>query len=99
MNKIRYKSEATMITVAQAGQPGQLIRKAVQGTVEVPYSEAALEHVKSIAADGGYEIVKDEDLAPDAAAVSQERIRIVEQGTGKTYVLYVENGKLMMEVE
>lgn len=98
MNKIRYKSEATMITVAQAGHPGDLVHKSVQGTVEVPYSEAALEHVKSIAA-GDYEIVKDEDLVPDAAAVSQDRIRIVEQGTGKTYVLYVENGKLMMEVE
>lgn len=98
---IRYKTEATVIAVAEAGQPGDLIRKPVHGTVEVPYSEAALEYVKSIAG-GGYEVVDGSSAAldsfPDAAA-SQDRIRITEQGTGKTYVLYVEDGKLMMEVE
>lgn len=88
-----------MVAVAEAGQPGELIHKPVHGTVEVPYSEAALEHVKSIAADGAYEIVDSDDAAPDEAAASQDRIRITEQGTGKTYVLYVEDGKLMMEVE
>lgn len=99
MNKIRYKYNATMLTVNQIGQPGELIRKPILGTAEIPYSEKNLEMVKRIASDGAYEIVNSDDAAPDEAAASRDQIRIVEQGTGKTYVLYVENGKLMMEVE
>ena len=97
MKIIRYKTAGEMLTQIRNGS---LQKQTITGTVEKPYSEEALKEAEAEAIPGTIEVI---DAVPPVANnvahhVLHDQLALVDRATGKPYVVYVENGKLMMEV-
>lgn len=92
MKKIIYKVHSQQLLGSRFSTPET---RPVVVSKEVPYSEAALEWAKTEALPGTLEIL--EETEPVAAEVCN-KILLKDRSTDKVFELYVENGKLMMEV-
>lgn len=92
MKIIRYKTAGEMLTQIRNGS---LQKQTITGTVEKPYSEEALKEAEAEAIPGTIEVI--DAVLPVAHHVLHDQLALVDRATGKPYVVYVENGKLMME--
>jgi hypothetical protein len=63
-------------------------------TVQLPYTEANLAAAKAEALPGSLQILEE----AEAPAEPMDRVLLKDRATGKTFEVYVESGKLMMEV-
>lgn len=99
MKKIFYKTSGTMLV---AGPNGDLVPKPVEASVEAAYSESALQYAETVAIPGSIVILGDDAPAKADTIETPEpintRLLLQDRATGKIYEIYVENGKLMMEV-
>ena len=94
MKKIRYKIPAAALV---HGSDGKLIRKPLTATTEIPFSEANMLHAEAKAMPGTVQVVESSEQAVKSVA-TQDCICLIDRATGDPHVVYVENGKLMMEV-
>ena len=97
MKTIRYETAGEMLT---QGRSGSIQKQAIVGLVEKPYSEEAMREAEAEAMPGTIEIVDAQDPAAqdfDAVHERLDQLVLVDRASGKPYVVYVENGKLMME--
>lgn len=92
MKKIIYKIHGEQLLNSRISTPES---RPVVLIKEVPYSEAALEWAKAEALPGTLEILEEPE---PFLGETCDRILLKDRGTGKVFELYVENGKLMMEV-
>lgn len=93
MKTIVYKKPGTMLSRSGRGET----LEPVGVTVEVPFSEENLQRAEAEALAGSLQILEELDSAPEESAVHQKLV-LQDHTTGNLYELYVENGKLMMEV-
>lgn len=93
MKKIIYKVLGKQLTGSRFSGTEEI---PVEVSQEVPFSEEALELAEAAALPGSLRIVEEPDLADRETTF--ERILLKDRSTGKLFELYVENGKLMMEV-
>jgi hypothetical protein len=93
MKKIIYKVLGKQLTGSRFSGTEEV---PVEVSQEVPFSEAALDWAKTEALPGSLQIVEDTD--PAELENTLAKILLKDRSTGKLFELYVENGKLMMEV-
>ena len=98
MKTIRYKATGEALLT---GANGGLKSQPIATIVEVPYSESNLKAAEENALSGTIEVLDapESEIPPDNSDdVHRKQIVFVDRATGKPYSVYVENGKLMMEV-
>lgn len=93
MKKIVYKVLGKQLTGSRFSGTEEI---PVEVSQEVPFSEAALDWAKMEALPGSLQIVEEPD--PAEPENTFDRILLKDRSTGRLCSLYVENGKLMMEV-
>lgn len=93
MKTIVYKKPGTMLS--RSGQGKTL--EPVGVTVEVPFSEENLQRADAEALPGSLQILDLPDADPEEYPVSKNLV-LRDRASGKLYEIFVENGKLMMEV-
>ena len=92
MKKIIYKIHGEQLLSSRISTPES---RPVVLVKEVPYSEPALERAKAEALPGTLEILEEPEPVSEEI---HDRILLKDRSTDKVFELYVENGKLMMEV-
>lgn len=92
MKKIIYKVHSQQLLGSRFSTPET---RPVVVAKEVPYSEAALEWAKAEALPGTLEVLEEPEQVLEEI---HDKILLKDRGTDKVFKLYVENGKLMMEV-
>lgn len=98
MKVIRYKRIGARLV---HGPDGGLIRKPLEVVVELPYSESNMKKAEANAVSGSLQILTREDhdlLHSGKPAAAQPRICLEDRTTGEIYEVYIDAGKLMMEV-
>lgn len=93
MKTIVYKKTGTMLSRSGRGKT----HEPVGVTVEVPFSEENLQCAEAEALPGSLQILEESGAASEELTVHQKLV-LQDRATGKLYEIYVENGKLMMEV-
>lgn len=93
MKIIQYKTLGAML---EPGPGGKSVRKSVNVTAEVAFSEEALRQAEAAALPGTVRIIEKEAVASFRNAAPS--ICLTDRATGKLFEVYIENGQLMMEV-
>ena len=97
MKNIQFKAPGAMLV---RSPEGKMVRKAFDATVELPFSEDNLHYAEEKAVPNSVQVY-DVTAEPEADATCKsalDRICLADRQTGSSMQLYVENGKLMMEV-
>ena len=91
MKKIAYTATGA---AWEPNADGKLVSKAIRTRVELPYSAENLIRADSEAEPGSVTVFE----VPNEAAPAQDRLILQDRATGKAFEIFIQNGKLMMEV-
>ncbi len=97
MKKILYKSSGGVLLPNANGVP---VRSSIDVAAESPYSVENLKEAEQHALPDTLKIQADPEEAPaaDPTDAAQPWVVLTDRATGELYQLWVERGKLMMEV-